>query len=291
MRNLPRFLSLLSMIMALLASDAHTARSEELPLFISSFAAGDEGGIQAATLDLTTRLLKLGHRTTGVENPFFLALSPNRKFLYSIHAKNFGGKEPEQVAAYAVVGNAGELKLLNRQSTHGTASCYLEVDASGKSLLVANYATGNVAALPIQADGSLSEAASIIRHVGRSVDPDRQNGAFAHCIVRSPDNRFALAADLGIDQILIYALDSTTARLTPHRQPFVRTIPGSGPRHLTFHPNGKHVYVINELSNSVTMFRYMADPGILIERETRPTVPMLGKDEKSYCADLKITPN
>jgi 6-phosphogluconolactonase len=264
--------------------------AEERLVFISAFAAGESGAIHAYRLDLDTGKLKLVERTTGAENPFFLAIAPNQKFLYSIHAKEFGGKEPEQVAAYEILGGTGRLKLLNRQSALGSAACYLDVDATGKTVLVANYATGSVAALPVRADGSLDKASSFVQHAGSSVDSARQKGPHAHCIVVSPDNRFAYAADLGLDQILGYRLEPARAKLTPNRQPFVRTPPGAGPRHLTFHPNGKQVYVINEIANSVTGFEYIPDSGMLIERQTISTLP---KDfaGKSYCADLKITPD
>jgi 6-phosphogluconolactonase len=266
-----------------------TTAAEHL-VFISAFAPGDKGAIHAYQLDLGTGQLKLVQRTTDVENPFFLALSRDHKYLYSIHAKQFGGKEAEHVAAYALTGRSGQLKLLNRQSARGSAACYLDVDATGKAVLVANYSTGSVAALPVKEDGSLGEAASFHQHTGSSVDPARQKEPHAHCIVISPDNRFAYAADLGLDQVLAYRLDAAQAKLTPSRQPFVRTPPGAGPRHLTFHPNGKHVYVINELSNSVTLFDFDTDTGMLIEKQTISTLP---KDftGKSYCADLKITPN
>ena len=157
-------------------------------------------------------------------------------------------------------------------------------------MLLANYLTGSVASYPVKGDGSLGDAATFVQHAGSSVDPARQKGPHAHCFVVSPDNRFAYAADLGLDQILGYRLDPVTAKLTPNRQPFVRTIPGAGPRHLTFHPNGKWMYVINELANSVTRFEYDSDTGTLIERQTIATLPA-GFEGKSYCADVKITPN
>ena len=241
-------------------------------------------------MDPETGHLKLVNRTTGVENPFFTALSPDRRFLYAIHAKTFGSKEPEEIAAYALEGRTGRLKLLNRQSTRGTASCYIDVDATGKTVLVANYATGSLAAFPVQPDGSLREASSFIQHAGSSIDPERQQGPFAHSIVVSPDNRFAFACNLGTDQVLGYRLEAAASKLVPSRQPFVRTLPGAGPRHFTFHPDGKHAYVINELKNSVTMFDYLADSGMLIEQQTIPTLPT-DFAGKSYCADLKITPN
>jgi 6-phosphogluconolactonase len=267
------------------------AQAAELLVFVSAFAKGNDGGIHAFQLNTETGKLTPTHRTGEMEHPFFTALSPDRKFLYAIHAPGtFGGKEPEQVSAYAVVGDKGELKLLNRQSAKGTAACYLQVDATGKTVLVANYTSGSVAALPVKADGSLGEAASFVQHVGSSVNPARQSEPHAHCFVISPDNRHAYAADLGLDQVRAYALDPTTAKLTPARQPFVRTVPGAGPRHLTFDPSAKHVYVINELKNSVSVFNYDAPTGVLIEGQTISTLPADFKGE-SYCADLKITPN
>jgi 6-phosphogluconolactonase len=264
--------------------------AESPVVFVSAFAPGDKGAIRAFRLDEKTGALELASETKGAENPFFLALSPNHCFLYAIHAAKFGGKENEQVAAYEVVSRTGELKLLNRQSAMGTAACYLYVDATGKTVVVANYSSGSVASLPTSADGSLGEPVSFIQHAGASVDPKRQSAPHAHSIVISPNNRFALAADLGLDQVLVYRLDATTAKLTPHEPPYIRSPAGAGPRHLTFHPNGKLVYVINELANSVSVFDFNGEAGTLKEKQTISTLP---KDfaGKSYCADVKVTPD
>ena len=278
------------LVFVMLTSAVGTARAKDPLVFISAFAAGDRGGIHACQLELKTGALKPLHRTADVKNPFFLALSPDHRFLYSIHAEQFGGKEPEQVAAYQIADRAGRLKRLNRQSALGSAACYLDVDKTGKTVLVANYSTGSVASLPVAKDGSLGKAASFLQHAGSSVDPARQQGPHAHCIVVSPDNRFVYAADLGLDQVLGYRLEAVRAKLSPGRQPFVRTPPGAGPRHLTFHPDGKHLYVINELGNSVTLFDYDPGSGILIEKQTISTLPKAFAG-KSYCADLKVTPN
>jgi 6-phosphogluconolactonase len=268
-----------------------TTDAQELLVFISAFASGDQGAIHACQLDAATGQLTLKQQTTDVENPFFLALSPDKECLYAIHAPGqFGGEAHEQVAAYKVVGRTGELKLLNRQSTRGSASCYLAVDATRHALVVANYGTGSVASLPVNKDGSLGEIASFVQHTGSSVNPARQEGPHAHCAVISPDNRFVYAADLGLDRVMAYQLDTATAKLSPSRQAFVRTPPGAGPRHLTFHPDGRHMYVINELANSVTLFDYDPGPGFLIEKQTISTLPD-GFAGTSYCADVKITPN
>jgi 6-phosphogluconolactonase len=260
-------------------------------IFVSAFKSGEDGAIHAYRFDTDKGRLTPLHRTTNVENPFFLTISPDNRFLYSIDAEEFGGEVNEFVAAYAIEGRDGKLTKLNRQSARGTASCYLDVDRTGNSVVVANYASGSVAALPIRDDGSLGPAASFVQHSGKSIDPNRQKGPFAHSIVVSPDNRFALAADLGIDQILIYRLDPGSASLSRNEtQSFAALPPGSGPRHLTFHPNGRRVYVINELKNTVTFLDYAADSGKLGERQTISTLP----DDfsgTSHTADLKITPD
>ncbi|MBM4075692.1 MAG: lactonase family protein, partial [Planctomycetes bacterium] len=282
------FLHLLGILMTI---SARSSDAQDLLVFVSAFAPGNEGAIQAYSLNPKSRDIKLLRKNSGVEHPFFLAVSRDNRFLYSIYAPGqFGGKDPEQVAAFELVGRTGELKPLNRQSAKGTAACYLDVDSTGRSLLVANYSTGNLASFPVETDGSLKPSASFFQHTGSSVDASRQMEPHAHCIVISPDNRFAFVADLGLDQIRIYQLDATTAKLLPHAQSFVRTPPGAGPRHLTFHPNGKHVYVINELKSSITVFDYDASSGSLFERQTISTLPPDFKGV-SHCADVKVTPN
>ena len=265
-----------------------SASADEPLVFITAFAAGDKGAIQAYRWDQKVGTLKSVHTTSGVENPFFLALSPNRTVLYSIDAKTFGGKEDEQVAAYEVLGRSGELKLLNRRSTYGTASCYL--DATAEALLIANYSTGNVASISLNQDGSLGDGAYVHQHSGSSIDPVRQKQPHAHCIVVSPDKRFAFAADLGLDQVLSYRRQVGSFGLERNQPPFAKSPAGSGPRHLTFHPNGKQVYVINEIGNSVSVFDYNAESGVLTDKQTISTLPS-HFNGTSYCADLKITPN
>ncbi len=278
----------LGLLCSVLASRS-TGEDQRL-VFVSAFAKGAEGAIHAFQLDAKQASMKLVHRTTDVEHPFFLALSPDRRYLYSIHAAQFGGKEHEQIAAYRLEGRTGRMSLINRQSALGSSACYLDVGRGGRTVVVANYSTGSVASLPVGRDGSLGKAASFVQHESASVVPSRQKGPHAHCIVISPDNRFILSADLGLDRVVSYRLDADKSTITPSRQSFVRTPPGAGPRHLTFHPSGRWVYVINELANSVTLFDYDRSKGLLIERQTISTLPE-DFEGTSYCADLKITPN
>ena len=265
-------------------------QQEPLLVFISAYTGGDDSAIHAYELDPGTGSMGLIHRTTDVAYPFMMTLSPDRKFLYTNHSVGGFGKGGDQVAAYELVGRTGELKLLNRQSTVGTAACYTEIDSSARSVLVAHYDSGQIVSLPVLKDGTLGAVVSVMTHEGSSVNADRQECAHGHCVVVSPDDRFAYAADLGIDKVMCYRLDAATAMLSPNEQPFVSTRPGAGPRHLTFHPNGKFVYLINELDSTITLFDYEVDSGFLTERQTIPTLPP-DFDGHNQCADIKCTPD
>lgn len=258
-------------------------------VFITAFAPAEKGAIHAYEFDSHSGRLKPLHRTP-CETPFCLALSPNRKVLYSTHTKQFGGQENDRVAAYEIVGRTGELKFLNQQSSQGRGACYLSVESTGKTALVSNYSSGSVASLPTKLDGSLGEPASFFQHEGTNVNSKRPKQSHAHCIVVSPDNRFAFTADKGLDRIFGYKLDPSKGAMTPTTPPFTKTAIGAGPRHFTFNPNGKRAYVINELSNSVTGYDYDAATGTLTEKQTLPTLP---KDFAAFtkCADIKITPD
>jgi 6-phosphogluconolactonase len=262
-----------------------------ITVYVSSFSAGEKGGIEALQLCLDKGQLTRLARTGGLENPFYIAISPDRRFLYSVHAVAFGGEDDEEVAAYAIDKTSGNLTLLNRQSAKGTATCYLEVDATGRTLLAANYSSGSVVAFPVRHDGSLGEATSFMQHTGGSqVDPKRQSGPYAHSIIVSPGNRHAYAADLGLDAILGYSLDTATAELKRLEKYATASAPGAGPRHLTFSPGGENLYTIDELSNTVTRYEYLAKDGSLTRHESISTLPA-GFTGTSYCADLKITPD
>jgi 6-phosphogluconolactonase len=271
-------------------SAAAATNADEALVFISSFKSGKDGAIEAFRLDAKTGRLAPVRRAASVENPYFITVSPDQKHLYSSHATNFGGKETEEVAAFAIVGRSGELKPLNRQSTLGSAACYLHVDSTGKTLLAANYVSGTVVSLPVRKDGSLGKAVSRMQHAGAHGTVEPQEGPHAHCIVPSPDNRFACAADLGLDQVLVYRLDAAKAKLLPSDKPPAKAPSGAGPRHLSFHPNGKVLYVINELGGSITCFGYDPQTAALVERQTIATLPK-GFQGKNACADLKLTPN
>jgi 6-phosphogluconolactonase len=231
---------------------------------------GSGAGISVFGFAPETGELTLVQTVTGVANPSFLALDAEQRCLYAVEERDAGG-----VGAFARDPETGQLTLLNRQASHGAAPCYVSLDGSGRHALVANYGSGTVAALPVAADGRLGPATGVVRHEGSGVDPARQQGPHAHMIAPDPTGRFVLATDLGTDRILVYGLDDATGRLTPHdRGPeHAATSPGDGPRHFAFGPDGRSLYVINELASTLSVYGYDGDRGALRARRTVSTLP------------------
>jgi 6-phosphogluconolactonase len=232
-------------------------------------------GIYAYSYDPSSSKLEPHGVAAEVSNPSFLALSPNHQFLYALDEVSDGA-----VNSYSVDLKTGALKFLNTASHVGNGPCHLVVDQTGKTVLVANYGKGSVASLSIEADGRVG-APTIIEHTGKGVNPARQEGPHAHETILSPDNRFVFVPDLGIDQVKIYRFDPAKSSLAPSDPAFVSLNPGSGPRHIAFHPNGKFAYVVSELTPTVTVFSYNASTGDLKTLQTIPTLtpPAVGESD------------
>ena len=263
----------------------------ELRVYIGTYTRGQSEGIYLSQLDLATGKLRAAELAAKVANPSFLAIHPGRPLLYAVgELGDFQGKRAGAVSAFSVDPATGKLTLLNQQSSQGTGPCHLVVDRTGKNVLVANYGGGSIACLPIRRDGRLGEATSSIQHEGSSVDPRRQQGPHAHSMNLDAAGRFAFAADLGLDKILVYRLDAAKGKLTPNDPPWTRLAPGSGPRHFAFHPSGRYAYVINELNSTVTAFRYDAGQGILRPLQTISTLPE-GFDGSSTTAEVQVHPS
>jgi len=207
-------------------------------------------------------------------NPSFLAVHPNRRFLYAVNeVTHYKGQSSGAVSAFAIDHKTGKLTLLNEVSSRGSDPCHLNVDKTGKFVLVANYNGGNLAVFPILESGGLGEASAFVQHTGHGANPQRQEGPHAHYINVSADNRFAVAADLGLDEILIYRFDPNKGTLAANDPRFVSLNPGAGPRHFVFSPGGTFAYVINEMQSTVTAFAYDADRGQLHSLQTISTLP------------------
>ncbi|WP_165228383.1 lactonase family protein [Aquisphaera insulae] len=224
-------------------------------------------------------------------SPSFLAIRPGGKELYAVsEVGRFQGKPGGGVTAMAIHPVTGKLTKLNEQSSVGSGPCHLTVDRTGKNVLVANYNNGVVACLPIAENGHLKPASCSIQHEGSSVDKGRQEGPHAHSINVDPMNRFALAADLGLDKVMVYRLDAEKGLLTPNDPAFGAVPPGSGPRHLAFHPSGRFAYVISEMGNTLTAFAYDADKGSLTQIQSVSTLPADFRGT-SYTADVHVHPS
>jgi 6-phosphogluconolactonase len=207
------------------------------------------------------QLTAIGVAAESVD-PSFLAVHPNGKYLYAVNeVGNFNGGATGAVSAFSIDGKTGALKLLNQVPTRGAGPCYVSLDKNGSFVLVANYDSGSIASFPVHDDGSLGTASGYVQHSATGPDKERQEGPHAHWVGVSPDNRFALAVDLGLDEALVYGFDSTKGIFTPMLSGFAKVKPGAGSRHLAFHPNGKFAYVLNEIESSVTVFSYQAKNG------------------------------
>jgi 6-phosphogluconolactonase len=261
-------------------------------VYFGTYTRGTSQGIYVSRFDSASGKLTAPELAVATPNPSFLALHPSQKFLYAVSEMASDSSQGQgAVAAFVRDVKTGQLTLLNRQLSGGSGPCHVSVDATGQTLLVANYGSGSIAALPIQSDGQLGPAATTIQHSGSSVH-SRQAGPHAHFILPSPDNRFALTCDLGLDQILVYQLQPTAAKLLPHDPPFATVTPSAGPRHFAFSPEGRFVYVLNELNLTITVFEYAPLTGRLTEFQTLRTQPADRRvTDKDSAAQIVVHPN
>lgn len=273
---------------------AHTLRSsakEALTLYVGTYTTGASEGIYIYRMNPATGELTHFKTVKGVVNPSFLAIAKNRRYLYAVNeVTEFEGKPGGAVSAFQINSNDGDLRFLNQEASQGGAPCHLFVDATDRSVLVANYVGGNVSVLPIDSNGALGKATDLAQHRGSSINKERQEGPHAHCVILDASNSHAFVADLGIDRIMIYRFDEWQGKLSPGSQPWLELKPGAGPRHFKLHPNGRRAYVINELDSTVTAFNYDRKTGGLRTIGSISTLPK-GYAGTNSCADLHIGPS
>lgn len=267
-----------------------SAASQKVPtVFVGTYTeheGSQSKGIYVYHIDPLSGELTFQWETKGVLNPSYLELHPQQPFLYAVNeVRSFAGEETGGVSAFAIDTETGELSLLNAYSSRGQDPCYISIEQTGRFALVANYTGGNAALLPIQADGQLGPATDVVQHSGSSVHPERQTAPFVHCIRPDPTNRFAIAADLGADKLVVYEMDLENGKLNKHSK--VNVQPGAGPRHSIFHPNGQSLYLINELNSTLIVYHYYAETGTLEELQTISTLPK-GFRGENLCAALHI---
>jgi 6-phosphogluconolactonase len=207
-------------------------------------------------------------------SPAFMTLDAKRRLLFCANETDtFEGKPGGAVSSFSVQPGTGKLKLINQQPSMGTRPCHIVLDKSGRNLIVANYNSGSVAVLPVDAEGKIGEPTCVIQDTGSSVNPTRQSGPHAHCVTLSPDNRFALVCDLGIDKVLLYKFDAKHGKLIANEPAFVSVKPGAGPRHLTFSPDSRFAYLVCEMASAVITFAYDKEAGTLKELQTVSSLP------------------
>ncbi len=269
---LKSIIPMLALFTAIGGSALHGDDGGRFRAYVGTYTQGESEGIYTFEFDARDGSVSEVSLAAKSKNPSFVALHPSGKFLYAVaETDEFDGSGA--LASYRIAPATGKLTLLNTVSSHGAGPCHLVVDAAGRFVLAANYGGGSVCSTAIEPDGRLGEAASVVQHEGSSVNPQRQSEPHAHSINLDQANRFAVAADLGIDKVLVYRFDAETGRLTANDPPATNIEPGSGPRHFAFHPSGRFAYVINELALTVTVFAYDAEAGTLTPRQTISTVP------------------
>jgi len=272
------------------------ARGSESPadgdlLYVGTYTAGTRSeGIYLVRMDRRSgQLRRVGSVDAGA-NPSFLAIHPNGRVLYAVNElEKYKERATGAVSAFAIAGDTGALTRLNEQPSEGGAPCYLSVDRSAQVVLVANYVGGSIALLPIEPNGALAPAAQVVQHTGKGPNAERQEGPHAHCILPDLSNRFALAADLGVDRVFVYRLDVGDKSLRPVEEGAGDAVmrPGAGPRHIAFHPTLPLVFVANELDSTVATLRFDAARGTLSPLDTRSTVPA-GWTGTNYPADIHV---
>jgi 6-phosphogluconolactonase len=251
-------------------------------VFIGTYTGNSSQGIYAYRFDPAGGELSSVGLAAATENPSFLVADPKGRFLYAVNElETFNGAKTGALSAFAIDRDSGKLRLLQQVASLGAAPAHLSLDKTARYVLVTNYNGGNMAVFPIKDSGELGPHSALEQRAGSSVNPERQGGPHPHSILTSNDNRFALSADLGTDQLLVYRFDAKNGSLSPDNPAFAKIKPGSGPRHFAFAPSGRFVYLANEMASTVEVFAYDEGFGTLDSKQTVSTLPkaFTGKNE------------
>lgn len=270
-------------------SQAASSPSHQDLVYVGTYTQKGSKGIYVYRFNESTgKITEIGLAGATV-NPSFLAISPNRRYLYAVNeVDDYEGQKSGGVTAFSIDSKTGALTEINQVASRGGAPAYVCVDKTGRYVLVANYNGGNMAVFPIEANGGLGPASSFIQDKGHSVNPVRQTKPYAHFINVSPDNRFAITADLGLDKLLVFRFEH--GKLIPNNPPFATVKPGSGPRHFVFSPDGKFLYLESEMGSSLTVYSYDAARGVLKQVQSVSSLPPDFKG-KSTGAEVQILPS
>ncbi len=248
--------------------------------------------VYVSAFDVRSGRLDPPREAAAIQRPGFLAIHPDGGILYAVGREARPGAAPQGVAAaFALDSATGDLHELNRAATAGRGASHVAVNPAATALAAVNYGDGNTVSLTLRPDGSLGSLVSDVPHAGSSVHPTRQQAPHPHSANFTPDGRFVIVPDLGTDELIAYAIDDGTAALERTPDPQVRMEPGSGPRHMTFHPNGQWAYVINELASNVTLLQYDGPTGALEPVESVSTLPEGYGGPANTTAEVLVHPN
>ncbi len=231
-------------------------KSEECYLLVGTYTSGKSEGVYVYNFNSTTGDFKQVSVAKNISNPSYLAVSPDEKYVYAVNEDADKAKGGGAVTAFSFNKQDGTLKELNSQPSGGDHPCYVATDKNGKWVTVGNYTSGTVSVFPINKDGSLNAIAANIKHEGSGVNSERQEGPHVHSTVFSKDNNYLFVPDLGLDKIMIYAFNNKSGQLIPAGIPYVEVEPGAGPRHFEFSPNNKYAYLMEEMTGSISAYRY-----------------------------------
>lgn len=231
-------------------------KSEECYLLVGTYTSGKSEGVYVYNFNSTTGDFKQVSVAKNISNPSYLAVSPDEKYVYAVNEDADKVKGGGAVTAFSFNKQDGTLKELNSQPSGGDHPCYVATDKNGKWVTVGNYTSGTVSVFPINKDGSLNAIAANIKHEGSGVNSERQEGPHVHSTVFSKDNSYLFVPDLGLDKIMIYAFNNKSGQLTLAGIPYVEVEPGAGPRHFEFSPNNKYAYLMEEMTGSISAYRY-----------------------------------
>jgi len=259
------------------------------------FSNGESKGIYVSRLNSETGKLSTPELAAETKSPSYLAVHPSGRFLYAVNELGADDSEtaPGYVTAFSIDPKTGRLKELNRTSTKGVMPCHLNVDKTGAMMAVANWSTGSTVSIPVRKDGTLGEAATFYQHSGeRSGVPPGGPPVEVHChsVNFTPDNRFLIATDTGLNKVFIHRIDAAKGTFTAHDPPFLGLKHQANPRQFRFHPNGKWAYIANESGPGCTMLRYDAQRGAFEEGPTGRTVPESYR-ERMTCAEVEAHPS
>ncbi len=270
-----------------MVGNAADAARQKSRFYVGTYTDHGSKGIYAYRFDSATGASTSQGLAAESAQPSFFAIATSGRFLYAVNEiSEFNGQPTGAVSAFAIQPKTANLTLLNQVSSRGAGPAHIALDRSGKYALVSNYDAGSVAVFPLLEDGSLGEATAFVQHKGSSVNKERQEGPHAHAAVFSPDNRFVIVADLGLDQLLVYSFNAAAGTLASDPQ-IVRAVPGAGPRHLVFDAAGRHLYVVNEMQSTVVTYAYDAANGMFSELQIVSALPK-GFARASEAAEIEI---